>query len=171
MDHSERLPREPEAFTEIVARLLARLIGRVSIDIVGPLELKLDDQRIDLHDVYRAAQREEVAAAALIERFAAALITARQLAETSVPFEMIAARVLPQIRPQSFFEGHRPDAFAAQPYVNDTAVLYTIDLGDATTPITTEQLIRWGVDLDTLDALARRNLARDKGELEGMELR
>jgi uncharacterized protein YtpQ (UPF0354 family) len=41
-----------------------------------------------------------------------------------------------------------------------------IDLNDAATPISTEQLIKWGVDVDEIDRIARNNLASYRPELE-----
>jgi uncharacterized protein YtpQ (UPF0354 family) len=48
---------------------------------------------------------------------------------------------------------------AYQPFVNDTAILYVIDMPNMTVSITIEQILRWGIQIDELDVIARKNLA------------
>ena len=168
----EPLPREPEAFTERMARLLADRLGGAEITISGPLELTIDRRLVGLGNLHRAVWQGEEdmvevgGVEAVVERFVEAYRSARQLERTPLPFEMVRSRILPRIQPADFFEHRRPDFLAAQPFVNETVILYMIDINGAVAPVTTEQLIRWGVDLETIDQLARENLAAARPDLE-----
>lgn len=162
----ERLPREPEAFTEQVMRLLAEPLGNARIEFSGPLELHIDDRAVDLTDLYRAIHNGERPPEQAIEHFVEAYLEARRLEETPLPFEMIRSRILPRIQPSGFFKESRAEFYACQPFINDTLILYMIDVNGVVTPVTTEQLIRWGIGVEDLDELARRNLAAHEPDLE-----
>lgn len=159
-------PREPEAFTERVARLMIEHLGRAEIAITGPLELTIDDRLVGLDNLYRAMHQGEEEPRAVFERFIHAYLSARQLEEVPLPFEVARHKILPRIHPLEFFRDRQPDFFAYQPFVNDTVILYMIDLRGAVTPVTTEQLIRWGIGVEEIDQLARENLAVHRPELE-----
>ncbi|MEX2670855.1 MAG: DUF1444 family protein [Phycisphaeraceae bacterium] len=154
------LPREPEAFTEQLVRHIRRMLSRCTLDITGPLEITLNDDPVDLSDFYRALQQEPVEdLQPVLERFVSHLLNARRLQDLALPLETVSQLIFPQICPLSFFRDRRADLYACQPFVNDTLVLYMIDLNGASAPVTTEQLVRWGIDVDQLDELARQNLS------------
>ncbi|MFN9908524.1 MAG: DUF1444 family protein, partial [bacterium] len=50
--------------------------------------------------------------------------------------------------------------------MNDTVIVFVIDLPQLTVSITTEQMVRWGLQPDDLDAISRENLARYAPDLE-----
>jgi uncharacterized protein YtpQ (UPF0354 family) len=52
------------------------------------------------------------------------------------------------------------------PFVNDTVVVFVIDMPHMTVSITVEQLMRWGLTSDDLDVIARQNLAQYSPQLE-----
>jgi len=52
------------------------------------------------------------------------------------------------------------------PFVNDTVVVFVIDMPHMTVSITVEQLVRWGLTPDDLDIIARQNLAQYSPHLE-----
>jgi len=160
------VPREPEAFTEHVARKLKKHLGRITIKITGPLELTIDDRRVDLDDLHRATMHGEDEPDDLIRRFADAFLAAIRVEQTPLPFDAVRHLILPRIQPLSFFRGRRSDLFAAQGWVNDTVILYVIDFNGTATPITTEQLIHWGLSVEELDEMARENLSGHQPDLE-----
>ena len=160
------VPREPEAFTEFVARQFKQHLGRLKIRITGPLELTIDGRRIDLDDLHRATLQADEESLDLIRRFADAYLAAVRVEQTPLPFDAVRHRIMPRIQPLSFFRGKRSDFFAASPFVNDTVILYVMDLNGTATPITTEQLIHWGLSAQEMDELARENLADHQPELE-----
>jgi LysM repeat protein len=52
------------------------------------------------------------------------------------------------------------------PFVNDTVIVFVVDMPDVTVSVTVEQMVRWGVDTDDLERLARENLARYQPDLK-----
>ncbi|XHC26237.1 DUF1444 family protein [Phycisphaerales bacterium ac7] len=44
------------------------------------------------------------------------------------------------------------------PFVNDTVIVFVIDLPNMTVSVTTEQMLRWGKTAEDLEEVARRNL-------------
>jgi uncharacterized protein YtpQ (UPF0354 family) len=73
---------------------------------------------------------------------------------------------MPRIQPESIFEHLDREQVAHVPFVNNTVIVFVIDLPQLTVSITTEQMIRWGLQCDDLDALSRENLARYAPDLE-----
>jgi len=161
-----KLPREPEAFTEHVHRLFIEHIPGSTIQITGPLELSIDDRMVSLEDLYRAALSADTDCDELIERFIDALQSVRQLEQTPLPLDVAKDHIMPRIHSPKIFQGTRPELLAHLPFVNETVILYVVEFNGVTTPITTEQLIRWGVSLDDVDELARNNLTAYQPELE-----
>jgi uncharacterized protein YtpQ (UPF0354 family) len=160
------IPREPEAFTESVAKAFRRLIDKVHVKITGPMEIAVEGRRVDLEDLHRATLHGQEAADELVQRFVDAYLGTVRLEQTPLPFELARGHVLPRIQPLRFFKGRRPDLLATQAFVNDTVILYVIDLNNSLTPVTLEQLIRWGVSVEELDETARMNLAEHEPDLE-----
>ena len=73
---------------------------------------------------------------------------------------------MPRIQPESIFEHLDREQIAHVPFVNGTAIVFVIDLPQLTVSITTEQMVRWGLQADDLDAMARENLAHYAPDLE-----
>jgi uncharacterized protein YtpQ (UPF0354 family) len=67
---------------------------------------------------------------------------------------------MPRIQPNSLFDHLDREQVAHTPWVNDTAIVYVIDLPRMTVSITLEQVIRWGLDIDEIEQLARANLSK-----------
>lgn len=160
------VPQEPEAFTELIAKRFHQELRTADVQVSGSLELLIDGHRVDLDDLQRAVRGEEADANELIQRFIDAFVSTQRLIETPLPFEVVQPKILPQIRPLERLRGMRPGFMASQPFINDTVILYMIDMKDAATPLSTEQLIKWGVDVDEIDRIARNNLASYQPELE-----
>ncbi len=162
----EPLPREPEAFTEAVARRLAER-WRHDVEMVGAFTVKAGRETLDLNDLYRQVIAGEVAdERAAVERFVDDVLAAEQLRRTDIPFDLVGSRVLPRIQTENSLRGHQREFVAHQPFVNDTLILYVVELDQASAALSMEQLIRWGVSVDELDRMARDNLARSRPTLE-----
>jgi uncharacterized protein YtpQ (UPF0354 family) len=52
------------------------------------------------------------------------------------------------------------------PFVNDTVIVFVIDMPQMTVSITVEQLVRWGLHPEDLDLIARENLDRYAPDLQ-----
>ncbi|MBI1372794.1 MAG: DUF1444 family protein [Phycisphaera sp.] len=156
------LPREPEAFTEIVHRHFLRRASGHRLDITGPLEVAVDKRAVDLRDLFRAMLTCDIDVddvAVMIDRFVEGQLDAMRFEELTLSFDVVAPRVMPRIYPMDDFQRRRTGHVAYQPFIHDTVILYVIDLTTgAETAVTIEQMIRWGVDIEELDTIARQNL-------------
>lgn len=162
------VPREPEAFTEHVARLFRRIVDRRRVRIVGPLEMHVDDHSVELEDLHKASLilKDPDACDPMLERFIDATLSAWRLEDTPLPFDVAKAKILPVIASFDQISRHPHEHVAVQPFVNETYILYVLDLSGASVPVTIEQLVRWGVELESIDEIARQNLAAFQPELE-----
>ncbi|USN98323.1 MAG: DUF1444 family protein [Phycisphaeraceae bacterium] len=152
------MPMEPEAFAEQVADLLRRMQPDYAIAMVGPRELLVNGRRLDLENLYRMVSNEPGRGTEIVEHFLDQLFTGDGLDMNEMPFDLIRSRVMPRIQPESIFEHLSRDLVAHIPFVNHTVVVFVTDLPQMTVSITTEQMVRWGVDADELDDVARENL-------------
>jgi uncharacterized protein YtpQ (UPF0354 family) len=161
-----RLPEDPIVFTQAVVKYLHKQWPTRRIDTLGPLKLAVADQLVDLQDLYRVCKHSAEDAAVILQEFVDEIITAEQMHAVPLPFEVVRNKLMPRIQPIDYFIDRRADLIAHQPYVNDTVILYVIDINQMPTPVTTEQLVRWGISPEELDELARNNLAAAQPELE-----
>ena len=160
------LPREPEAFAEHVASLLKRLQPEYSVELVGPRELIINGRRLDLENLFRMVNHEPERGSEIVEHYLDQLFAgdAAQLGHMSLDFAR--PRIMPRIQPESIFQHLSRELVAHIPFVNDTVVVFVIDLPQMTVSITAEQMIRWGLCVDEIEQIARENLDRYTPSLE-----
>lgn len=160
------MPSEPEAFAEIVADMLRRMKPELDIALTGPRELVVCGRRLDLENLYRLVAADQTRGVEIVEQYLDHLFDADSLAVGSMSWEIARARIMPRIQPTSIFQHLSRELVAHVPYVNDTVIVFVIDLPHMTVSVTTEQLVRWGKTADDLDLLARQNLSEYSPELE-----
>lgn len=152
------MPMEPEAFAEQVADLLRRMQPDYAIAMVGPRELLVNGRRLDLDNLYRMVSNEPGRGQEIVEHFLDQLFTGDGLEMTDMPYEFVRSRVMPRIQPETIFEHLSRDLVAHVPFVNETVIVFVTDLPQMTVSITTEQMVKWGIDHDELERAARANL-------------
>jgi hypothetical protein len=152
------MPMEPEAFAEQVAGLLRRMQPDYAIAMVGPRELLVNGRRLDLENLYRMVSSEPGRGREIVEHFLDQLFSGEGFDTADMPFEFVRPRVMPRIQPESIFEHLSRDLVAHVPFVNNTVIVFVTDLPQMTVSITTEQMLRWGVDQDELERVSRANL-------------
>ncbi|MFZ4573111.1 MAG: DUF1444 family protein [Phycisphaerales bacterium] len=160
------MPREPEAFAETVAIMLRRVHPEYAIDLVGPRELLVNGRRLDLENLYRMVNHEPGRGTEIVEHYLDQLFASDALQLTSMSLDFVKPRIMPRIQPVSIFSHLSREQVAHVPYVNDTVIVFVTDLPHMTVSITTEQLLRWRMDLDEIELLARQNLDEYAPELE-----
>lgn len=160
------MPMEPEAFAEQVADLLRRLQPEYAVAMVGPRELLVNGRRLDLDNLYRMVANEPGRGQEIVEHFLDQLFTGDGFETGDMPFEFARGRVMPRIQPESIFEHLSRDMVAHVPFVNGTVIVFVTDLPQMTVSITTEQMVKWGVDESDLEDAARENLENYVPELE-----
>ncbi|MEM7228215.1 MAG: DUF1444 family protein [Planctomycetota bacterium] len=161
-----RMPREPEAFGEQVARILAQHYPERAIELAGPLDLVLSGKHLGLENLYRMVQYEPDRGTEIVENYLDRLMEGDTLGAMSLPLSVAKPRIMPRIQPETIFRHLDREQVAHLPYVNGTVIVFVIDMPQMTVSITVEQLIRWGLQSEDLDLIARENLARYSPELE-----
>ena len=160
------MPREPEAFCEQVVHILRRHFPDREVQLAGPMDLYLDGRQLGLNNLYRMVLAEPERGVEIVEDFLEQLLEGDDISQMPMPLSMAKARIMPRIQPTSIFEQLDSAQVAYQPFVNETVILYVIDMPRMTVSITVEQMIRWGVDIDELDRIARNNLAEYQPNLK-----
>ncbi len=156
--HMARLPREPEAFGEHVARILKRHYPGRPVELAGPLDLVLSGKHLGLENLYRMVLHDPERGTELVENYLERLIEGDTLSSMPLPLSVAKPRIMPRIQPVSIFEHLDQEQVAHVPFVNDTVVVFVMDMPQMTVSITVEQMIRWGLQVDDLDQIARENL-------------
>jgi len=161
-----RMPREPEAFGEQVARILLRHFPDRDIELAGPMDVILNGKHLGLDNLYRMVQYEPARGLEIVENYLERLVEGDTVSATPLPLSIARPRIMPRIQPTSIFEHLDQEQVAHIAYVNDTVIVFVLDMPQMTVSITVEQLIRWGLQADDLDRIARENLARYAPDLE-----
>ena len=161
-----RMPREPEAFGEQVARILNRNFPERDVELAGPMDLILNGKHLGLQNLYRIVQHEPQRGVEIVENYLERLVEGDALSAMPLPLSIAKPRIMPRIQPISVFQHLDREQVAHVPYVNNTVVVFVLDMPQMTVSITIEQIMRWGVDLDDLDQISRENLARYAPDLE-----
>jgi uncharacterized protein YtpQ (UPF0354 family) len=162
----EHLPLEPDAFAAHVLGLLKRQFPTREASVTGPLHVVFDGRHLGLENLYRMVLRDPRNGSEIVENYLERLLEGDQISGAPLPFSVARTRVMPRIQPLSIFEHLDREQVAHIPFVNDTVVVFVIDLPQLTVSITTEQMVRWGLQPDDLDALSRENLSRYAPDLE-----
>jgi uncharacterized protein YtpQ (UPF0354 family) len=102
----------------------------------------------------------------IVENYLERLVEGDSVSSLALPLSVAKPRIMPRIQPEAIFEHLDREQVAHVPYVNGTVVIFVIDMPQMTVSITVEQLIRWGLQSDDLDEIARENLARYNPELD-----
>lgn len=160
------MPSEPEAFAEQVVQMLRRIHPDYVVELIGPSEAIVNGLRLDLENLFRLVAHDPSRGAEIVEQYLDHLFTGDAASVESLPLDVARQMIMPRIHPESIFERRSRELVAHVPYVNDTVVLFVIDLPQMTVSITTEQMIRWRLTEEELDELARKNLATYSPELE-----
>lgn len=161
-----RMPREPEAFGEQVAKILTRLYPEREIDLAGPMNLVLNGKHLGLENLYRMVQVEPGRGVEIVENYLERLVEGDAIGSVPLPLSVAKPRIMPRIQPTSIFEHLDREQVAHVPYVNDTVIVFVIDMPQMTVSITVEQLLRWGLEAEDLDSIARKNLERYSPDLQ-----
>ena len=113
------IPREPEAFGELLARRFKRIVGPRPVETIGPLDLSVDGHTVELDDLHRASLNTEVNAEAdaMVERFIDAQLAAWRIEQTPLPFDLVETKILPVISSFDQIRKHPEEHLAASlPY-------------------------------------------------------
>lgn len=160
------LPREPEAFCEFVLRVIRKRVTDRQVELLGPMDLSIGGRHLDLGNLYRMVCCDPSDGLSIVEDFLDRLSEGDAVSNTPLPLSLARTRIMPRIQPISIFDHLDQEQVAHLPYVNDTVIVYVIDMPRMTVSITVEQLLKWKISVDEIDQYARENLGRYSPELK-----
>jgi uncharacterized protein YtpQ (UPF0354 family) len=160
------MPREPEAFGERVARILKRQFPDREVELAGPMDLVLGGKHLGLENLYRMVLCEPERGEEIVRNYLQRLVEGDNLSTVPLPLSVAKPRIMPRIQPVSIFQHLDREQVAHVPFVNDTVIVFVMDMPQMTVSITIEQVVRWGLETEDLDLLARQNLARYAPDLQ-----
>lgn len=160
-----KMPHEPEAFAEQVANLLRRMHPDHAVQLAGPRELIVNGRRLDLENLFRLVNRDADRGVEIVEHYLDQLFGGESMLMSAASFDFAKPRIMPRIQPESIFEHLVREQVAHVPFVNGTVIVFVLDLPNMTVSVTTEQMVRWGVQPDDLEEIARANLDQYAPEL------
>ena len=160
------MPMEPSQFVDHVVKLIQRMQPQFTIDRVNTKELHVNGRRLDLENLLRMVAHEPERGSDIVEHFLDQLFMGDHAEVGELDFESAKARIMPRVQPCSIFEHLSEDMVAHIPFVNDTVIVFVLDMPHMTVSITTEQLVQWGVTVEDVDDLARENLDLYAPELD-----
>ncbi len=160
------MPNEPEAFARQVADLLRQRRPEFDVAQTGPRELIVNGRRLDLENLLRLVATDTDRGREIVEQYLDHLFDDDSVAASALPWELAKPKIMPRIQPVSIFDHLSEEMVAHVPYVNDTVVVFVIDMPYMTVSVTTEQMIKWDLEPEDLDDVSRENLLRYTPDLE-----
>jgi uncharacterized protein YtpQ (UPF0354 family) len=146
--------------------MLSRMRPDLPIEYTGPRELVVSGRRLDLENLMRLVRADEAHGVEIVEQYLDHLFDEHTFGVTAMPWDVARTRIMPRIQPESIFENLSREQVAHVPWVNDTVIVFVIDLPNMTVSVTTEQMLKWGSSPEELERLARENLLEYTPSLE-----
>ncbi len=155
-----QMPREPEAFSELVLRLLKKQQPDATVELAGAMDLVIDGRHLALTNLFRMVKCDPGNGMRIVEEYLDRICEGDAVVSSPLPLSLARGRIMPRIQPNTLFDHLDREQVAHTPWVNDTSIVYVIDLPRMTVSITLEQVVRWGLDMEEVEQLARTNLSR-----------
>ncbi len=160
--HSE----EEREFAENIVSKIKGIHPEYRVEITGPRELNIGGKRLNLENLYRISRTQGKNTSdreAIIINYLEKMFEVHY--EVYESFELVKDKIMPRIQPNKIFNNLDKNQVAHIPWVNDTSILFVRDLPKMTLSLTTENLIKWQVSIEDIEALAMKNL-REYGDFE-----
>jgi len=149
-----------------VRAVLSRSRPTREVERNGTAELVGGGRRLDLENLHRLVATDEERGVEIVEQYLDHLFDEETFSVSNMPWELAQARLMPRIQPESIFDHLSRELVAHVEFVNETVIVFVIDLPNMTVSVTTEQMLRWGKTAEELEEVARRNLDHYAPELE-----
>ena len=155
-----QFPDTPEQFSTAVYDLVRRRHGSRNVELVTTLVLTIDGRHLGLENLWRTVQRAPETWLETVQHHIDRVLEGDQMSTLDIPFAVAKSRIMPRIQPGNIFQTLDREHVAHVQWVNDTVIVFVMDMPHYTVSISTEQMIRWGVTADELEDIARANLDR-----------
>lgn len=159
------MPTNPQYFIEEVAAVLRRLQPECQVEIPSPDELIINGRRLDIENLRRMCKHEPERGTEIVEHYLDQLLFGGDDDISRMSFDIAKTKIMPRIQPVSIFNHLSKIMVAHIPFVNDTVIVFVIDLPQKTVSITTEQLDHWRITVEEANEIARKNLSNYKPSL------
>ena len=153
-----RVPETPEQFSTFVCDLVRRRHPSRKVELTATLVLTIDGRHLGLENLWRTVQRAPEAWLDTVEHHVDRVLEGDQMSSLDIPFAVAKPRIMPRIQPANIFQTLDREQVAHVTWVNDTVIVFVMDMPHYTVSISTEQMIRWGVTAEDLEEIARANL-------------
>ncbi len=160
------MPGEPEAFAQHVAEMLRDIKPECEVELTGPRELLVNGRRLDLENVFRMVTTEPDRGPEIVRHYLGQLFATETDSVSTMDLDYARPRIMPRIQPMSIFDHLDEQMVAHVPFVNDTVVVFVTDMPQMTISITTEQMLKWRLDIEEVEEIALENLNNYAPELE-----
>ena len=162
------MPREPEAFAEHVLQLIQQELPAEEVELAGPMDVLVSGRHLDLNNLFRMVRCEPSRGDEIVREFLSRITEGEAMMGSAMPLSLVQSRIMPRIQPNSLFEQLDKEQVAHTPWVNDTSIVYVIDMPRVTVSITLEQIIKWGLDIEQIEAkIAQRRPASGSTRSKG----
>lgn len=155
---NQHMPKEPEAFAAIVEAEIRKQHPEMSLERRSASEFIVDGRRMCIDNVRRLAESRKDEWLDCIQQYVAGVFDSEYKAVNTMNWEQAAPKIMPRIQHDCIFSHISQELVAHVPWVNDCSVVFIIDLPKTTVSVTREQVLRWGVGIDTLEQAAIKNL-------------
>jgi uncharacterized protein YtpQ (UPF0354 family) len=162
----EAFPTGPEAFASYAERVFRAHWPDRSIEVAGSMDLIVEGRHLSLDNLWRLASRDPSRGPEIVQHYFEKLLEGDALGNAAMPFALVRSRIMPRIQPVTIFQQLDREQVAHIPFVNDTVIVFVVDMPEVTVSVTVEQMVRWGVQAEDLELLARENLARYQPDLK-----
>lgn len=115
-------------------------------------------ESVDLENLYRLVRNNPERREEIVAEIAKGILIAH-LPDGIACLELVRSSIFPRVASDSVFDKVSRDTVAHLPFVNGTSILFMLDFPSSVISITVEDLLRWGVTIEELDQIARRNLS------------
>jgi len=136
------------------------------VEVAGAMDLVVQGRHLGLENLWRIVARDPARQQEIIEHYFEKLLEGDEVGNAHMPFRLVRQRIMPRIQPIGIFEHLDREQVAHVPFVNDTVIVFVMDLPEVTVSVTVEQMVRWGVQAEDLEQVSRENLARYRPDLQ-----
>ena len=155
-----QFPDTPEQFSTAVYEMVRSRHPSRTVELSATLVLTIDGRHLGLENLWRTVQRTPETWMETVEHHVDRVLEGDQMSTLDIPFAVAKSRIMPRIQPANIFQTLDREHVAHVQWVNDTVIVFVMDMPHYTVSISTEQMIRWGVTPDDLEEIARANLER-----------
>lgn len=161
------MPDDKEEFIRRVSTIIRTSYPTLTVEEVSAGEVIINGRRLDLDNLYRIVNHETQRGNEIIGNYLKQLFSQDIDGFYNDSFESVRSHIMPRIHSNIIFKHLAKDMVEHSLFVNNTSIVYVVDMPSMTVSITTDKRVIWGLDIDDLDKIARKNL---DGYIENLEI-